>query len=262
MDQESLEKEKSSLSKVNSLHIYSIQPRRMATTESLYENDLSQSKIHGSAVKLVSLGRVCLDECWSMHQEGKPSPPKMQKACKNLDCPTRASTIHVGEEKEKAILKLKDASSEHADPQPVKKVEEKGGNHKESSQFTKTGNDSKRKMQVIDSDDEGVANISVHGDKKFRTYINDNGEEVTGSCSLIFISKIYRWHGFLTGFFFLIRDKKILTKQYAAEIMEKTNEASNRTMNAKIREPCPPVQKKSSKPKEQKTIASFFSKRN
>jgi Sec-independent protein translocase protein TatA len=80
-------------------------------------------------------------------------------------------------------------------------------------------------MQVIDSDDEGEVDDSVHGDKKFKTYINDNGEEVT-------------------------------------EVMKKSNEASNRTKNAKKQEACPPTQKKASKPKEQKTIASFFSKKN
>eukprot|EP00890_Picochlorum_soloecismus_P006455 jgi/Picsp_1/6810/NSC_04149-R1_zgc:136471 protein len=224
VDQESLENEKASLAKVDSLHIYSIQPRRMATTESLYENDLSQSKIQDLPDKLVTLGRVRLEGCQSMHQGGKPTPTKMRESYRKEDSAAIACTTNGLEDKVKET-KMKDARSSHTGTLPVKVVE-KAGNHKNSSQVTKTGNVNKRKMQVIDSDDEGVADMSVHGDKKFRTYINDNGEEVT-------------------------------------EIMEKTNEASNQTTNTtRIQKPNPHAQKKPSKPKEQKTIASFFSKKS
>lgn len=177
VDQESLEKEKASLSKVNSLHIYSIQPRRMATTESLYENDLRQSMMQDLPEKLVSLGRVRLEECQSRGQEVKPTPTRMCQKHRKADSPVRASASSVRKEKE-----IQDINSRHADSLPDNKVVEKVGNLKDSSQVTKGGNVNKRKMQVIDSDDDNVADTSINDDKKFRTYINDNGEEVTGSC--------------------------------------------------------------------------------
>lgn len=78
----------------------------------------------------------------------------------------------------------------------------------------------------------------------------------------IFTSKTYIWHGFYVGFLFVLPIQSELTTWLVAEVMKKSNEASNRTKNAKKQEACPPTQKKASKPKEQKTIASFFSKKN
>lgn len=147
----------------------------MATTENLYENDLRQSMMQYLPEKLVSLGRVRLEECQSRAQEVKPTPTKMHQNYRKADPPVRASANNIRKEKEITHIK-----GGHAGSLPVNKVVEKAGHHKGSSQMTTGGNVNKRKTQVIDSDDEGEVDDSVHDDKKFKTYINDNGEEVTG----------------------------------------------------------------------------------
>lgn len=145
VEESKLEEEKGKMNKIESLHVYSVQPKGVRCTENIHEVDLGQNReALGSNVgaQYAGLGRI----------ERQQMPER-----KALDAgPIRASLAS------KPVAKISNIEL-----------------HTEAKQNTKVTK-AKRSF-MIDSDDdenEGKGPGSVP-DKKFKTYINDNGEEVT-----------------------------------------------------------------------------------
>lgn len=126
VEQSRLEEEKGKMSKIEALHVYSVQPKGIRAMENMHEVDLGQSREglgSGVGCQYAALGRVVREQI----------PERT---------PLDAVPIR------------------RAKPEEPTKPQE-----------------AKKRTFTIDSDDEDGQ--KQEPEKKFRTYINDNGEEVT-----------------------------------------------------------------------------------
>lgn len=124
-----LEEEKRKMSKIEGLHVYSVQPKSLRSIGNLHEIDLGQSRDSlgsGVAAEYAALGRVERQEILKRKPMG--------------GAPTRPVKTTMKEDK------------------PVEKT---------------------KRSFMIESDDEEVKAPGSVPPKKFKTYINENGEEVT-----------------------------------------------------------------------------------
>eukprot|EP00889_Picochlorum_renovo_P003854 jgi/Picre1/30884/NNA_006243.t1 len=128
-----LENEKESLSRIDALHVYSVQPKAYRGGHSLYEADMGPVE----AVAGRPLGRVVM-----------------------VVAPVRTKS-----------------GADSALPVPAKRAPSE--TKQEPVSTTGKAQQGKRKMQTIESDDEDGTGAPESTAKKYKTYINDKGEEVT-----------------------------------------------------------------------------------
>lgn len=145
--QAGLEVEKAALTKIESLHVYSVQSMSLKSVASLSDVDLGQNREFlgaGVGSQHSLLGRIVL--C---------NPPMRGK----VDAPPRL------------LPKPSDTLQAMAKDKTTNKK-----NDKEVESLNR-----KRRLVTSDSDEEDVAdaNAPASEEQKFRTFINDKGEEVT-----------------------------------------------------------------------------------
>ena len=155
VDSDKLDSEKVNFQKISSQHVYSVQPKQIGATRNLHEIDFRQScdlVSSGQVLQLGELNRV------------------------NLTLPA-------------VVGRAPDREKAHA-PSPKAQVKEEPESKPSSNtvfnsnkqKSPKSAEGKKRNVQMIedsDDDDPGQKQASPQ-EKKFKTYINDSGEEVTG----------------------------------------------------------------------------------
>jgi len=146
--QAGLEVEKAALTKIESLHVYSVQSMSLKSVASLSDVDLGQNReFLGSEIgaQYSLLGRIVLRN--PPMRGTVDAPPRL--------LPKPSDTLQ-------AMAKNKTTSNKK--------------NDKELASLNR-----KRRLVTSDSDEEDVAdaNAPASEEQKFRTFINDKGEEVT-----------------------------------------------------------------------------------
>lgn len=131
VEESKVEEEKGHMSKIEALHVYSVQAKGMKSTENMHEVDLGQSREElGSSLgpKFAALGRV---------------------------------------------VRQQEPERKQLDVAPIRRA-------KAEETMKPRQNEVKKRTFTIDSDDEDHGGgRTAEPEKKFKTYINDNGEEVT-----------------------------------------------------------------------------------
>lgn len=180
VDSNCLEHEKLGFENLTSMHVYSVQPRSLATLENLYDTDMidcRENNARGGLSRVVAA------------QSDAEAPRKVA---------TSGSTAHHPIHKSPCAKKLP-VVTKHSPPKEGKEVAKK----------SQGPSGQKRKQQVIDSDDDSIDDMGekttaeapeqvpdeggetshppVASEKRYKTFINDNGEEVTGMSGCVIV---------------------------------------------------------------------------